>query len=125
MRSTLKNHLNQFGPDGLHTFNAGLSIEQAAAIGADEIKRSTLETYKPGDVVMIRGSDIRCRVKKPMGVTLLLEWPLPDWQSHDRLQVVSKGRYSYGTVEIGKAHVILVATARPLVVTPKRTKMRR
>lgn len=105
MRSTLKNHMKQFGDDGYFTYHAGLTIEQAAAIGAETIKLAALRTLKAGDKVVIRGSDIECRIRTVLGACLVLKWPLPDWRSHDALQVVNKGHWSYGDVLISRAHV--------------------
>lgn len=105
MRSTLKNHMKRFGPDGLFTFNAGLTIEQTEEIGVNPVKRSVLHKFKAGDLVVIRGSHVRCLVKKVLGITLILEWPYPNWQSFYALNVPNRGRWNLGDVEIYKGHV--------------------
>lgn len=107
-QSTLKNHMKQFGQDGYFTFHSGLGIEQAAAIGAERLKRSMLHKFKAGDTVVIRGSDVRCRIKLVLGIDVVLEWPTMEWRSFDAVQAVNKGRWNLGDVNITKAHIELV-----------------
>ena len=108
MRSNLKNHMNLFGQDGHFTFHAGLSIEQAEEIGTERVKRSMLHKFKAGDEVVIRGCDIVCRIKKVLGIDVVLEWPVVGWRSFDAVNVVNKGRWNLGDVNITKAHIELV-----------------
>ena len=108
MQSSLKNHMKQFGQDGHFTFHAGLSIEQAEEIGAERVKRSMLHDFKAGNEVVIRGCDVVCRIKKVLGIDVVLEWPTMDWRSFDAVQAINKGRWNLGDVSILKAHIELV-----------------
>ena len=108
MQSTLKNHMKQFGQDGHFTYHAGLSIEQARVIGTERVKRSMLHKFKAGDEVVIRGCDIVCRVKKVLGIDVVLERPTMDWRAFDAAKAINKGRWNLGDVNITKAHIELV-----------------
>lgn len=104
-RNTLQNHIRQFGADGRFTFHAGLTLEQAAEIGADVVKRSTLRDFKEGETVVIRGTDEAVEVEKVCGVFLILR--SYGNGSCDAFRRVNPphGRYSYGRIHIYKGHV--------------------
>lgn len=107
MRNTLQNHIRQYGADGRFTFHAGLTVEQAAEIGTEAVKRSTLHEFSEGDTVVIRGTDIACPVEQVLGVFLILKWTPVTAKSFRDLPVQKKGRYVYGRVKIYKGHVEL------------------
>jgi hypothetical protein len=71
-RNTLQNHIRQFGADGRFTFHAGLSLQHAAEIGPERVKRSTLHEFLEGDRVVIRGTTEPVEVEKVCGVFLIL-----------------------------------------------------
>lgn len=108
MRNTLQNHIRQYGADGRFTWNAGLTVEEAAEPGMVEaVKRSTLHEFKLGDIVRIRGADYACEVSNVHGDFVNIRWHkmgyhFREW--HD-LPVRKKGSLHMGTVIIYKGHL--------------------
>lgn len=107
MKSTLRHHLKAFGQIGHHTFHAGLSVEEAAAIGPDEVAGSMRLAIKEGDVVRIRGTEDPLVVDRVNGVFVrLVSFGDRSYQAFK--DAGSKwGTYSYGRIGIYKAHLAL------------------
>ena len=107
MRNTMRSHIARFGDDGFFTYHAGLTVDEAAQIDPEKIKRSALHKFKDDDEVVIRGSDIVCRIKKVLGIDVVLKWPSADWRTFDGVDVKHKGRWNLGDVNILKSHIEL------------------
>lgn len=110
MINSLKNHIRAAGANGWYTFNAGYHATEVNADLALEVMKSIKQELKPGDRVFIRGSDRPLDVLHVHGVFVTLNWNEPgiDFRQYYELNIRKKGRYSYGTVRIHKAHLIKI-----------------
>lgn len=107
-RGGLQKHMRQFGADGLFTFRAGLTVEEAAVPGiVDSIARSYRHKFQVGDWVVIRGTNVAVPVLQVRGVFLVLR--SYGWGGFREFHAVNPphGRYVYGRIEIYKSHVDL------------------
>ena len=108
MRNTLQNHIRQYGADGRFTFHAGLTVEQAAKPGlVGAVARSTLQEFKEGDAVVIRGTTKAVEIEKVCGVFLILRSYGDGNCAEFHRENPQHGRYSYGRIHIYKGHVEL------------------
>lgn len=104
-RGGLQKHIRQFGADGRFTFHAGLSLDKAAEIGPEKVKRSTLHDFKEGDTVVIRGTSAPVEIEKVCGMFLILRSYGNGSCDAFRRVNPQHGRYSYGHIHIYKGHV--------------------
>lgn len=110
MINSLKNHIRAAGANGWYTFNAGYHATEVNADLALEVMESTKQTLKAGDWVFIRGYDRPLEILFIHGVIVTLDWNEAgiDFRDYYALDIRKKGRYSYGTVRIHKAHLIKI-----------------
>lgn len=110
MINSVKNHIRAAGVNGWYTFNAGYHADEVNADLALEVLESTKQELKAGDRVFIRGHDRPLEILHVHGIFVTLNWNEPgiDFRDYYALNLRKKGRYSYGTVRIHKAHLIKI-----------------
>lgn len=110
MINSVRNHIRAAGANGWYTWNAGYHADEVTADLAQDVLESTKQELKAGDRVFIRGHDRPLDVLHVHGIFVTLNWNEPgiDFRDYYALNIRKKGRYSYGTVRIHKAHLIKI-----------------
>lgn len=110
MINSVKNHIRAAGANGWYTWNAGYHADEVTPELALEVLESTKMELKTGNRVFIRGHDRPLEILHVHGIFVTLNWNEPgiDFRDYYALNLRKKGRYSYGTVRIHKAHLIKI-----------------
>lgn len=110
MINSVRNHIRAAGANGWYTWNAGYHADEVTADLAQDVLESTKQELKAGDRVFIRGHDRPLDVLHVHGIFVTLNWNEPgiDFRDYYAMNIRKKGRYSYGTVRIHKAHLIKI-----------------